>query len=119
CIDGTKYGGYLIPRMKGSKAGQIEIPGWLKTAKTTEKNVFKFVINKLGEGAATEMQSRNNNGVIHVAFFESVPMDEALPTRSAGEAGKGELMDVKYAVKEMQTRQTPISQISVRYRNKR
>lgn len=117
CVDGAKYNGYLLSRKKGSKAGRTEVPGWLKTAKSRKNNVFKFVINKLGEGAATEMQSRNSEGVIHVAFFESVPMDEALPARSAGEAGKGELMDIDYEVKKMQTRESPISQISIRYRN--
>lgn len=116
-VDGKEYAGYMVPRMHGGKAGVHSIPGWLKTTKSKTNNVFEFVLNKLGQGAATEMNSRNNLGVIHVSFFEAVPPGEKLPSRNFGEVGKGELMDVAYKSVSMTRRKSPIAQVSIRYRN--
>ena len=116
-VDQKTYQGYMVPRMDNGKAGTHSIPGWLKTTRSTTDNVYEFVLKKLGHGAATEMNSRNKVGVIHVDFYEAVPPGQKLPSRTFGEVGKGELMNVAYKSVSMTRRKSPIAQISIRYRN--
>jgi len=113
--DGVKYEGYLVPRAVAGTPGTHLIPGWLKSAKQDTGNVFQFVINELGKGAATARQSRSGRGVIHVQFFETVPEGEQLPARSFGEVGTGKPIDVSYGLKQMNRRETPIVNIAIRY----
>ena len=115
--DGVKYEGYLVPRANGNTPGSHAIPGWLRTTKNAEGNVFQFVINELGKGAATARKSRSSRGVINVQFFESVPPGESPPSRSFGEVGTGKPMDVHYDVKEVNRRETPVVNIAIRYSN--
>ena len=115
--DDIKYEGYLVPRASGNTPGSHVIPGWLRTTKTAENNVFQFVINELGKGAATARKSRSSRGVINVQFFEAVPVGQHLCSRSFGEVGTGEPLDVAYEVKEMQRRETPVVNIAIRYSN--
>ena len=116
-VDKTNYQGYLVPRKIENNSGRHLIPGWLKTTKSKNNNVFEFVVNALGKGAATEMKSRNNLGVIHIDFFEAVPPEQDLPSRKFGEVGRGKPLDVQYKTKQMKRRESPIAQISIRYRN--
>ncbi len=115
CTDGKKYDGYVIHRAKGSTPGTHRIPGWLETTKRPTKNVYSFVVNELGKGAATAKKVRTRRGVINVKFFEAVPEGQSLPSRRFGEVGKGKPMDVAYKVKRMVKRQTPISNVGIRY----
>ena len=114
-IDSTKYDGYIIPRAKGPRPGKHQIPGWLETTKRKTGNVFRFVVNELGKGAASALKVRTRRGVINVKFFEAVPPGEDLPSRSFGEVGKGEPVDVAYKTQQMKRRETPISNVSIRY----
>lgn len=118
CEDKKNYDGYIINRARGTTPGKHLVPGWLKTTKRSTGNVYKFVINELGQGAATERKSRNSLGMINVQFYESVPPGQKLPARSFGEVGRGELMNVKYKTVQMTKRDTPISNISIRYNNR-
>ena len=79
------------------------------------------MVNKLGQGAATEMNSRHKIGVIHIDFFEAVKESEAakIRKRSFGEVGKGRPLDVNYKVIQMVKRDTPTASISIRYNNPR
>jgi hypothetical protein len=88
------------------------------SAKQNQSNVFQFVINELGKGAATARQSRSGRGVIHVQFFEVVPEGLELPARSFGEVGTGKPIDVSYGLRQMQRRETPIANIAIRYTEK-
>ncbi|MFT5523975.1 MAG: hypothetical protein ACI9HK_001924 [Pirellulaceae bacterium] len=116
-IDDVEYHGFMVPRSNGRKPGEHAIAGWLKTTKTRKENVFEFVVNTLGNGAATEMRSRHNQGIVHVDFYEAVPSGEVLPSRKFGEVGKGRPLDVAYTVQQMTRRDSPIASISIRYRN--
>jgi hypothetical protein len=116
--DGVQYEGYLVPRAVAGNPGTHLIPGWLKSAKQNQGNVFQFVINELGKGAATARQSRSGRGVIHVQFFEVVPEGQELPARSFGEVGTGKPIDVSYGLKQMQRRETPLANIAIRYTEK-
>ncbi|MGD9857372.1 MAG: hypothetical protein AB7U20_20710, partial [Planctomycetaceae bacterium] len=111
------YSGYMTPRASGDSPGLHVVPGWLRTTREPSDNVFRFVINELGKGAASARNSRNSLGVITVQFFEAVPPGEELPARSFGEVGQGELMTVKYDVQPMTLRTAPIVTISIRYHN--
>ncbi len=108
--DDDKYPGYVV-----AKASNHSIPGWLRTAKSSEKNVFQFVINEAGKGAASERKTRGSRGVITVQFFEASEQPLDLPSRSFGEVGKGKPMDVAYTVKEVFLRDSPVSVVSIRY----
>lgn len=113
--DSRKYDGYVIPRAKRSSSSKHPIPGWLQTTKRSTKNVYSFVVNELGKGAATAMKSRNRKGIINVKFFEAVPPEQSLPSRTFGEVGKGEPIDIGYKTTRMKRRETPVSNISIRY----
>jgi len=116
CEDQVGYSGYTVPRSTG-EAGRHVVPGWLKSAKQTDNNVFRFVINELGKGAATARKSRMSKGVITVQFFEAVPPGESLPSRNFGEVGTGQPMTVKYKAQPMTIRESPIVTVSIRYSN--
>ncbi|MCA9048381.1 MAG: hypothetical protein KDA89_06615 [Planctomycetaceae bacterium] len=115
--DGLQYEGYMVPRSSSGQPGTHHIPGWLKTTKSSQGNVFQFVINELGKGAATARKSRSSRGVINVQFFEAAPPGQDLPARSFGEVGTGKPVDVDYDVIQLQRRETPIVNIAVRYSN--
>lgn len=115
--DKRKYTGYTVRRTSGGNVTPHAVPGWLRTAANVENNVFRFVINQLGQGAATAMKSRSSRGVINVQFFEAVPPNEELPGRSFGEVGKGEPITKRYQVQEMKLRETPIVNLTIRYSN--
>ncbi|MDA1018375.1 MAG: hypothetical protein O3A00_28460 [Planctomycetota bacterium] len=115
--DKAKYDGYTVPRSKDSQPGQHSVAGWLRTAKPVRDNVFRFVINQLGKGAATARRSRSSRGVINIQFFEAVPPNEQLPARTFGEVGTGKPMTVRYRVQPMKLRDTPIVNLSIRYSN--
>lgn len=113
--DKQKYDGYIVPRMNNGQPGLHVVPGWLRTARQSKDNVFQFVINEFGKGAATSQKARNSRGIITVSFFESVPPGEKLPSRNFGEVGKGEPVSVEYEAQSMQMRETPIAVVSIRY----
>jgi hypothetical protein len=114
--DRVKYDGYLVSRARGSaRPGTHTIPGWLGTTRRQQDNVFSFVVNELGKGAATALKSRSSRGVINVQFFEAVPPDQQLPSRSFGEVGKGKPMTVRYDVRPVKRRDVPAANISIRY----
>ena len=110
CDDNANYPGYLVP-----KSSEHSVPGWLRTTKSAEKNVFQFVINQPGKGAATERKARGSRGVMTVQFFEASDHPSDLPARAFGEVGKGKPMDVAYNTKEVFLRDAPVSVVSIRY----
>ena len=113
--DGVRYDGYLVPRMEDSTPGRHVIPGWLKSAKQAEANVFQFVLNELGKGAATARKSRSGRGVINVQIFEAVPAGDELPKRAFGEVGAGKPLDIRYELRQITRRETPVVNLSLRY----
>ncbi|MCR9201356.1 MAG: hypothetical protein NXI04_22155 [Planctomycetaceae bacterium] len=115
--DSQKYGGYVVPKGTSSGPGVHAVPGWLITTRRSTDNVYEFVVNKLGEGAATEMKSRHRLGVMHVEFYVAVPENGSLP-RGHGEIGRGKTMDVGYEVKPLKFRDSPVANISIRYSNR-
>jgi hypothetical protein len=108
--DGGQSGGYVI-----EPGSEHIVPGWLRSLKDKQNNVFKFVVNAMGQGAATERKARGPRGVITVQFFEASETADQLPARAFGEIGRGELMDVDYQTKKLFLRETPISTVSIRY----
>lgn len=117
CSDKQQYAGYVIPKATATTPGKHLVPGWLVTTKRKQNNVYQFVVNKLGQGAATEMKSRHRLGVIHVEFFAAVPENGSLP-RGHGEIGRGQTMDVNYKTKAFKFRDSPLANISIRYSNR-
>lgn len=115
--DQQKYAGYSVPKATSNGPGSHAVPGWLITTSRNTQNVYQFVVNKLGEGAATEMNSRHRLGVIQVEFFLEAGADGSLP-RGHGEIGRGQQMDVGYSVKQVKFRDSPVSIVSVRYANR-
>jgi hypothetical protein len=66
------YPGYFVPRAVGGKPGEHVVSGWLHTVQKraeTKDNVFQFVVNELGKGAASAKQARSSIGMITVQFF--------------------------------------------------
>ena len=44
-------------------AAYDKVPGWLHTLKPGNENVFDFVVNELGKGAATQLKVRGSTGI--------------------------------------------------------
>ena len=107
--DKAHYPGYLLT----NKAEHV-VAGWLRTVKSSEKNVFQFVVNQVGKGAATERKTRGTRGVITVNFL-SCSTDANLARRAFGEVGKGQLMDVGYKVQNLFVNDAPIATVSIRF----
>ena len=118
--DQVDYPGYLIPRAKNGQPGIHVVPGWLHTIqrgngdKPTD-NVFQFVVNELGKGAASAKQVRSEIGAINVRFFDAAAPGQPMRQRSFGETGKGQGMQVNYQLQPMQIGSQPLSIITVRY----
>jgi len=118
--DQIEYPGYLIPRAQNGQPGIHIVPGWLHTihrgnGKEPLDNVFQFVVNELGKGAASAKQVRSSIGVINVRFFDAAAPGQPMRDRSFGETGKGQGMQVNYQLQPMQIGTQPLSIISVRY----
>jgi hypothetical protein len=109
------YPGYFIPRATASGPGVHVIPGWLHTVKPANDNVFEFVVNKLGQGAASELKVRGKTGVITVRFFDSYRPDEKPRGRNFGETGKGQPRKQDYQLVESVIGTEPLSIVTVRY----
>jgi hypothetical protein len=110
------YPGYFIPRAVQGKPGQHVISGWLNTVKPSKDNVFKFVVNKLGEGAASQLNVRSTKtGFVTATFFDACEPNGKLRGRNFGETGKGEGMRVDYELKPVQVAKVPLSIVSIRY----
>lgn len=107
--DATHYPGYVI-----SNKGEHAIDGWLRTVKSSQKNVFQFVVNQVGKGAATERKTRGSRGVITVNFL-ACSTEPNLIRRAFGEVGKGQLMDVGYSVQSLFVNSAPVAVVSIRY----
>lgn len=115
--DGVQYPGYFVPRSQAGKPGEHIVSGWLHTVKKTggDDNVYVFVVNELGKGAASARKVRGGIGVITVQFFDACEPHEKLRPRSFGETGQGHGMKVDYQVKQVQVGSDPIAIVSVRY----
>ena len=119
--DGVSYPGYFIPRAKDGEPGIHVVPGWLHTIQRSDSasnkidNVFEFVVNELGKGAASSKSVRSSIGVVTARFFDAASPDEKMRSRFFGETGKGKGMQVDYGVKQVQMSTQPLSIISIRY----
>jgi hypothetical protein len=109
------YPGYFIPRATASGPGVHVIPGWLNTVKPGDANVFEFVVNELGKGAASALKVRGKTGVITVRFFDSYRPDEKPRGRNFGETGKGQPRKQDYQLVESVIGSEPLSIVTVRY----
>ncbi|MEI8022531.1 MAG: hypothetical protein WCH39_30255, partial [Schlesneria sp.] len=111
--DGKKarYPGFLVP-----KAKTVVIKGWLHTVDQSKPdNVFSFVVNKLGQGAATQLNTRGSVGVITAQFREACPPNGSLSRSFGGETGKGEPLDQKYKLEPVKIGDRVLSTVSIRY----
>jgi hypothetical protein len=92
------------------------VPGWLKTVQPGDDNVFEFVVNELGKGAASAKKIVNKKtGVVTVSLFLARNADEATRTRAFGETGLGKARQQDYSLKEASIESEPASIISIRY----
>lgn len=112
------FEGYYIPRATSSGPGVHIVPGWFHTLKPGNDNVFEFVVNELGKGAATALKARGKTGVITVRFFDAYQPNEKPRSRNFGETGKGRPRKQDYDLKNVIIGTEPISQVSVRYSRK-
>lgn len=110
-----RYTGYFVPRATEAGPGVHVIPGWLHTIKPGEENVFEFVVNELGKGAASAAQVRGKTGVITVSFFDAYRPGEKPRARNFGETGQGRSRKQNYELAEVTLGSEPLSLISVRY----
>ncbi|MBI1348018.1 hypothetical protein GC163_17230 [bacterium] len=103
--------GYLV------RAGtSIRIRGWLHTIDQSQPdNLFAFRVAKLGEGAASALNTRGSVGVITVQFREACPPDGKLSGRSFGEIAKGEALPEKLKAVPVQIGANVLSTVSIRY----
>lgn len=113
--DGVKYPGYFVPRAKNGMPGVHVVPGWLHTVKKADDNVFQFVVNELGKGAASSKKVRSGIGIVTAAFKDACEPHENLRKRNFGETGKGAGMRVDYQLKQVKIGTDPIAIISIRY----
>ncbi|MBX3421785.1 MAG: hypothetical protein KF752_09555 [Pirellulaceae bacterium] len=107
--------GYFIPRATNSGPGIHIIPGWLHTLRPGNDNVFEFVVNELGRGAASSLNVRGKTGVITVRFFDAYKPTEQPRGRNFGETGKGQPRKQDYALIETVVGSEPLSVVTVRY----
>lgn len=107
--------GYFIPRATASGPGTHVIPGWFHTLKPGNDNVFEFVVNELGKGAASALNVRGKTGVVTVRFFDAYKPGEAVRARSFGETGKGKPRKQDYSLVDAVIGTEPASQVTVRY----
>ena len=112
------FEGYYIPRATSKGPGVHIVPGWFHTLKSGDENVFEFVVNELGKGAATALKTRGKTGVITVRFFDAYKPDEQPRSRNFGETGKGRPRKQDYKLESVTIGSEPISQVSVRYSRK-
>lgn len=107
--------GYFIPRATAAGPGVHVIPGWFHTIKPGDDNVFEFVVNELGKGAASTLKVRGKTGVITARFFDAYKPGEKPRGRNFGETGKGRPRKQDYALVEAVIGSEPASQVSIRY----
>jgi hypothetical protein len=110
-----QYPGYFIPRATNAGPGRHVVSGWLHTVERGDKNVFEFVVNELGKGAASARQVRGKTGVITVRFFDSYRAGEQPRGRNFGETGQGQPRKQDYDLIEVNLGSEPVSQVTVRY----
>jgi hypothetical protein len=109
--DGKAYEGYDVTR----GGAPVAVKGWLRTVKSKTKNVYTFVVNEFGKGAATARKSRSTRGVINVQFFEAVPQGQNLPARAIGEVGVGRPIDVDLQAKSVVRSEVPKVNLAIHY----
>ena len=109
------YPGYFVPRASGGKPGVHVIPGWMKTVKPGNDNVFEFVVNELGKGAATSLKVKGETGVVTVGFFVSGFPSDLPRGRNFGETGLGKPRKQDYNLVEANIESEPQSIVSIRY----
>jgi hypothetical protein len=109
--------GYFVPRASDKKPGRMLIRGWLHTLHPTAKkdNVYSFLVNELGQGAASAREHRGEIGVITVQYFEACPPGQKLSGRSFGETAQGEGLEEKYSTKQVLIGDNALSTVSIRY----
>ena len=107
--------GYVVPRSMNGALGNHIVPGWLHTTTKGNNNVYEFVVNELGKGAASALKTKGEIGVITVRFFEACRPDETLAARSFGETGVGQARRFDYHKVDLQYRSQPDAIVSVRY----
>ncbi|MFN9434077.1 MAG: hypothetical protein ACK6DC_03950 [Planctomycetota bacterium] len=113
-----RYPGYFIARATNGVPGKHIVPGWMRTtrpSKDKNDNVFQFVVNELGKGAATATRVRGTTGVITVRFFDAYSPSEVPRSRNFGETAAGKPMRVDYELKPVLLGDQPLSIVSVRY----
>lgn len=117
-VDADRYPGYLVPHALSGKPGVHVIPGWLRTAKPTREstndNVFQFVVNELGKGAATQRKSTGEIGLINTTWYQARTKDNPAG-RLAGETGVGRPMPIDYRIEEVNVVSRAIANIPIRY----
>ena len=111
----VKHQGYFVPRATASGPGVHVVTGWLHTIKPGNDNVFEFVVNELGKGAASSLKVRGKTGVITVRFFDAVRPDEKPRARNFGETGKGQPRKQDYTLVPAVVGTEPRSIITIRY----
>lgn len=107
--------GYFIARATSNGPGMHVIPGWFHTIKPGDDNVFEFVVNELGKGAASVLKVRGKTGVITVRFFDACHPDEQPRRRSFGETGKGQPRKQDYELVPAVIGTEPSSIVTIRY----
>lgn len=120
CIDRDAEGkslvnGYVVPRSTNNVPGSHLIPGWLHTTSQGSHNVYEFVVNELGKGAASALKAKGEIGVITVRFFEACRPDETIAPRSFGETGVGQARRFDYHKVDLKFHDQPDAIVSVRY----
>jgi hypothetical protein len=121
CVDTDSNGarvlhrGYFVPRARAGKPGVHLIRGWLHTVKPGNNNVFQFVVNELGKGAASALNVKGKTGVVTVRFFDAYDEEEKPRSRSFGETGIGKAQKEDYSLRSAQIGSEPVSIISIRY----
>jgi len=112
-----QYPGYLVEHASNGQPGIHVIPGWMHTvAPSPEKkdNVFQFVVNEMGKGAATALKSKGEVGMIHTRWFQARTKNNP-NARVGGETGVGRPMQVDYKLEPVDIVPNPIANISIRY----
>jgi hypothetical protein len=111
----NKVPGYFIPRAKNGIPGTHAIKGWLHTIKQGEDNVFQFVVDELGKGAASSKKVEGKIGLITTQFFDAYKPDEEPKARDFGATAVGKPMKVDYESKPCQIGDQAVSVVTIRY----
>lgn len=114
-VGGAKVPGYFIPRATNGNPGTHTIKGWLHTIRPGNDNVYQFVVDELGKGAAASKKVEGKVGLVTAQFFDAYGPNERPKARNFGATAVGKPIKVDLQSKPCQIGDQAVSVVTIRY----